>query len=849
MIAGCGGKTEPRSSGSPLDEPPSSEETCDGLDNDLDGLIDEDFRDDQGRYVSDDHCGSCRASCAGAIDHALTQACALVGGVPTCTAVTCEPGYEPVSTGPCVFVGAYLCLECLSDEDCGGFENAVCTTFAGEKRCSINCTGYCPTGYDCLGGVCSPASGSCRCGPGDAFELACGIAIEGEEETCVGHAVCLDGALSVCAGSEETCDHTDNDCDGETDEDFKNAVDAYADIHNCGQCGIDCTTDIVPYGDLACGGDPYSPICHLLCEDTLDGPDVGDEVDADLVISNGCECTVTSLDDPAGPVGLYGPALDTNCDGADGVVTGSYYVAPDGNDAWAGSPMRPLLTIAEGIERALASLSSDLPRPEVFVVSGTYIETLVVPDAVSLHGGYRNDFLGLDPDGYITLVVAADPDAAPGGAAMVIDGAGVTTTVVEGLHVRGADAPAPGQPAFGVYARNPGPALTLRNLNITSGRAGSGAAGTHGQAGTSPTASPSTGDPIRGAVEDASHECIPGATNTVMGGIGGSNVCDGRNVAGGAGGDSVCPLFGNHQEQGSTGRSGGGTAYGGTGGSGGVDSEGPIFTSCPTWMCCGLSDFTVPSDYQIAGDGQNGWDGSPGRAGTGCTDSMGEFVDGSWTPILATSGTDGGAGGGGGGGGAGGGTLITWYAGDCPYADGLGGGGGGGGAGGCGGKGGTPGTSGAPSVGLVIEYIWPAGPPPAVGMPAFASLVIEAGEGGTGGMGGAGGSGGIGGAGAPGGDLAWELRTTLTLSAPSRGGHGGQGGTGGPGGGAGGGCGGSSVAVWVLLGGAFDPGFAAGLRATSTLAWGIAGHGGQGGSGAVPGPDGREGEVIDVVIE
>jgi hypothetical protein len=848
LVLGCGGSTEPRLGGSPLDNPPSTLEICDGLDNDHNGLVDEPFRDAEGRYVSDEHCGVCDNACSGTVPHSLTERCGLVGGVPRCTATECEAGWEPLATGICVPWDAHLCLDCLEDEDCGGFERATCSLIAGESRCTVSCSGAdCPAGYACRDGLCEPAGGSCSCGPGDAFEMACAIRIEGMAEPCVGHATCTDGTMSECTGSPEECDGRDNDCDGEADEDFLDELGVYSHINHCGACGIDCTADIVPYGDLTCGGDPYAPICHLLCEDTLDGLHIGDEMDADLVIANGCECVVTTLDDEAGPVGAYGQDLDTNCDGADGLVRSSFYVAPDGDDSNPGSPMRPLLSISAAVEQAAASLGTDSPKPDVFVVSGTYIEVLELPDGVRLHGGYRNDFLGLDPDGYITLLISSDPAGAPGGAALVMDGAGVRETVVEGLHVQGSDAPSPGQPAFGAYVRTPGSSLLMRNLSIRSGRAGSGASGAHGTAGDPPTVASGDGDPIRASVEDTYHECIRGSSNTVQGGRGGSNTCDGHDVSGGRGGNAVCPVFSSYEEGGIGGLGLTGTP-GGAGGSGGVDSEGPIFTSCPSWICCGLSDFTVPWDWRIAGDGGVGSDGTQGEAGTGCWDPMGDLSSGVWTPVRATVGTKGGPGAGGGGGGAGGGVYIDWYAVECEFPDGLGGGGGGGGAGGCGGQGGQAGTSGAPSVGLVIEHTWSGTPPPVAPLPRFEELEVHAGEGGSGGTGGAGGGGGVGGAGSPGGDLDWVLRTSLTLSAPTRGGHGGPGGTGGPGGGGGGGCGGSSVAVWVILRGAGDPGYLPAL-AGSTLMPGITGMGGSGGGGAVPGGDGSDGEARNVVIE
>ena len=53
--------------------------------------------------------------------------------------------------------------------------------------------------------------------------------------------------------------------------------------------------------------------------------------------------------------------LDENCAGADGNVRESFYVASDGNDAFAGSPTRPLRTIGAAVLRASSSLGSAAP--------------------------------------------------------------------------------------------------------------------------------------------------------------------------------------------------------------------------------------------------------------------------------------------------------------------------------------------------------------------------------------------------------------------------------------------------------------------------------------------------------
>jgi hypothetical protein len=851
--AACGAKSGLGYEDAPGPEVPRpDDEICDGLDNDLDGLVDEPFRDPgSGAYVHDEHCGTCGLSCAVRMEHAVDPACTEVrDGVWACRATACDAGWAPTADGSrCVPWEPILCLPCSDDGDCN-VSGGTCALLGGERRCTVPCGDEaggraCPAGYECAGGACVPEGGSCSCDPGDFFAVSCGIETP-EGAACLGRAVCDDGVLSACAGGEEICDEVDNDCDGGTDEDYRDALGQYSvDVHNCGACGVDCTETVLPGMELTCGGDPYAPRCRILCADEVDGVDVGDDLDADLDIANGCECTVTDVDDPAGPVGAYGEDLDVNCDGADGVVPRSLYVAPDGRDESPGSPFYPVLTIGEAVRRAAASLGTERPTPDVFVAAGTYIEVVRVPDGVRLHGGYRSDFRGLAPDAFIVTVIASDATSAPGGAALVTEsGAGATPTVVEGIQFRGADAPGAGRAAFGAWIRAPGPRLELRNLVVRSGQGGAGEHGTDGVAGTAPAADAEEGDPPRAAVEDVSHECVSGSVNVVPGGAGGRNACGAVDVAGGSGGLSTCPVFGATQPSGEAGRPGGTGVPGGAGGVGGWDCEGPGTHGCESGICCGV--FSVPETYELAGDGGSGQNGAPGAPGAGCADPLGEMVGEAWTPASATAGTSGGPGAGGGGGGGGGGAAIVWHEAECAYGDGLGGGGGGGGAGGCGGRGGSPGVSGAPSVGLVIDFGSSSG---GASLPVLEGLRLVVGNGGIGGRGGAGGDGGLGALGAAGGDLPYEDRDSVTLSAVTKGGRGGKGGNGGPGGGGGGGCGGSSVGVWALLRGAPDPGIAAAVRAGAEVGFGRGGAGGHGGAGAVPGGDGATGEGIDVVVE
>ena len=841
LACACGSRT-------PLDEsvdadalprPIASDELCDGLDQDLDGRVDEDFRDEAGRYVHDLNCGGCGIVCE-PVPPALESACAVLEETAVCAATRCAAGLAPSRTGSCVPLYDYLCLPCTADADCGDLAIGRCDDVGGEDRCVIGCELGCPDGYTCDDDRCIPNGGSCTCDPGDFFAIACGLE-DPEGVRCPGRQRCSDGVLSACEAPEETCNEVDDDCDGMVDEGYRDARGAYSlDIQNCGECGVDCTLSTIPEGDLVCGGDPFAPTCVLACPDAADGVQPGDRIDADLDIANGCECTVTSLRDDAGPIAAAGEALDLNCDGADGIVVESIYVAPDGDDDGPGSPTRPLETIGAAIALAEASFETEMPRPHIFVASGSYGETVHLVDGVFLHGGYRRDFLALEPNGFRVDVRATAEGDGPGGAALVAEGVGAQPTTVEWMSFRGRDGTMPSSAAFGAVLLDPGPALTLRDIEVRAGVPGAGTSGMDGAAGVSPMSAGGNGAPPRAALENPSHQCVPGAGNTVAGGEGGMNRCLDRDVSGGRGGSPSCPAVSGAQPAGARGRDAFGVV-GGTGGFGGQDSSGPITgISCSQPVCCGLADFSVPTDFRGPEPGAPGNDGRDGVGGMGCDDPLGVFDEGVWMADTASSGTEARPGSGGGGGGAGGGTQMEWFSGACEFPDGLGGGGGGGGAGGCGGAPGTAGASGGPSVAILVRYTAAASQAPTI-----TGVLLAPADGGRGGDGGAGGDGGRGGVGGFGGELPRADRNIPTLAGPFPGGRGGRGGNGGAGGGGGAGCGGGSIGIW-LNGGAPDG--AEAWSGQNDFELGRGGRPGEGGGGGAPGADGAEGGAVDVVV-
>ena len=234
-----------------------------------------------------DAAGAEEATCLSAL---LGQGCACVAnedcasgwciyhlGERICTS-PCDPGCpehfecQPIAGSGtdeihlCVSSFPSLCLPCMSDEDCPG-SGDLCVPYdpPGDGTfCGATCGGDtdCPKGYRCTNeagreeaGQCVLAEGECTC---TFHAISAGLgtrcASSGEWGSCPGYRVCTEGGLTPCDAApaeQESCDGSDNDCDGETDEEFECADDNFCtkDLCQAGDCvheplsGIDCADD------------------------------------------------------------------------------------------------------------------------------------------------------------------------------------------------------------------------------------------------------------------------------------------------------------------------------------------------------------------------------------------------------------------------------------------------------------------------------------------------------------------------------------------------------------------------------------------------------------------------------
>ena len=217
----------------------STETSCDGLDNDCDGLIDETPEGGWGSCDSD-YSGPCLQGALTCSDGQVSCQPLLTPHTESCDGIDndCDglvdeqlsSGACSTGQGACLRTGVTRCIE-------GNFGCDALQGSPEDERCNAvddDCDGEIDESFTLSSISCSVGVGACA----RAGEWSCEL-----------------GALSCSAtegpSSAERCDGVDNDCDGQSDEDFFQL--ARPCIAGVGECEVRGLWSCSELGDLQCG--------------------------------------------------------------------------------------------------------------------------------------------------------------------------------------------------------------------------------------------------------------------------------------------------------------------------------------------------------------------------------------------------------------------------------------------------------------------------------------------------------------------------------------------------------------------------------------------------------------------
>jgi hypothetical protein len=300
--------------------------TCDSLDNDCDGEIDEDVLTD----VDPQNCGACGRVCA--FEHAASIC--LDG---ECTLTRCDDDHHDFDGDPrngceavCVVSEGGVEVCDYRDNDCDGAVDEEHLPLETNVRncgaCGNDCRRFPNGSFTCVDAACALVN----CEPG--FRDLDGDVDTGCEYACV-----------PTNGGIEICDTLDNDCDGATDEDF----DLRSDTEHCGGCDEVCLT---PNATAAC----VDGRCRVLrCDPGW--------VDADSSPADGCEApcegsteTCNGVDDDCdGEIDEAFPEVGQPCNAGVGAcrAPGLFICSADGEGVRCGAtPLPPSDEVCNGAD-------------------------------------------------------------------------------------------------------------------------------------------------------------------------------------------------------------------------------------------------------------------------------------------------------------------------------------------------------------------------------------------------------------------------------------------------------------------------------------------------------------------